>query len=400
VIAPVWVTCQARHATNALTGSSPVSINSWPTLLFLPRQYLAAFHFSRNHIRSLESSTLTIKYTLTTYIMGLLGGKWGPDGAYAATSLEPNPPTGTRNDPLPVAKTDKKAKRSGRGRGNGRGNGATGLAQGAQSLSERSVYRDRAQWDSPPIEGYGESDPARLKRYDEEYSAYLARDQTQWKGLFWNTSREPCTSQQITPSPPVQTPIATAQWNNRPIEGYDATCSSRKAPENTPISNTSKTPSMPQPTPTTEAKQSQTPELQKPDVSRSSTAQPPTQIDKTSRPSSTTPSPPPIQRHTAPSPSPSALPTKTPTATTAPLSLLQTTTHDTSFRIPSQGPLSDTEFFFLLSKLCGREISAEAWEDAVRQVRDVSFGEEVVDRSVELNKGKTDIEDNDEEDEL
>jgi hypothetical protein len=45
----------------------------------------------------------------------------------------------------------------------------------------------------------------------------------------------------------------------------------------------------------------------------------------------------------------------------------------TTFRIPPQSTLSDTDFFFLLGKLRGRTVSVEEWEGAAAKVRNVKF---------------------------
>ena len=310
---------------------------------------------------------------------GLLGGKWGPNGAYATSSPGTNAPTGPRDEPSTGANTDKKPKRSVHGHGNGRNKGSTGRAPGARSLSERSTYGDPPQWNSPPIEGYGETDPFRVKRQKEEIDALLlARDPSQWEGLFGSALKEPFLPQKTAPSPREETQVAISREENPLIDGYGETFSSRTSLENKPISNMWENPSTPQPTPPTKAKQSHTTELQKPDISRSpsyTAAQRLTQVDQKSRPITTSSSLPCTQARTA-------LATSTPIPTTiAPPSIPipHATARDTKFRIPLQGPLSDTEFFFLLSKLRGREISPEAWDDAVRQVKDVSFGEEVAD---------------------
>jgi hypothetical protein len=45
----------------------------------------------------------------------------------------------------------------------------------------------------------------------------------------------------------------------------------------------------------------------------------------------------------------------------------------TTFRIPPQSTLSDTDFFFLLGRLRGRTVSVEEWEGAAAKIRDVKF---------------------------
>jgi hypothetical protein len=82
----------------------------------------------------------------------------------------------------------------------------------------------------------------------------------------------------------------------------------------------------------------------------------------------------------APSASPIPIPISQPTTTTSlppPViagSTTKATTKDITFRIPPQSTLSDTDYFFLIAKLRGREISAEEWEDAVGKVRGLGFG--------------------------
>jgi hypothetical protein len=81
----------------------------------------------------------------------------------------------------------------------------------------------------------------------------------------------------------------------------------------------------------------------------------------------------------APSASPIPIPISQPTTTTSlppPViagSTTKATTKDITFRIPPQSTLSDTDYFFLIAKLRGREISAEEWEDAVGKVRGLGF---------------------------
>ena len=73
-----------------------------------------------------------------------------------------------------------------------------------------------------------------------------------------------------------------------------------------------------------------------------------------------------------PSPSTPLEHTNTPKPTPTPSS--PATARDAPFRIPPQASLSDTDFFFLIGKLRGKEISVQDWNVAVQQVQNLSFG--------------------------
>jgi hypothetical protein len=47
---------------------------------------------------------------------------------------------------------------------------------------------------------------------------------------------------------------------------------------------------------------------------------------------------------------------------------------DVQFCIPAQGNLSDTDYFFLIQKLQGRQVTAQEWDDAAARVGDWEFG--------------------------
>jgi hypothetical protein len=53
---------------------------------------------------------------------------------------------------------------------------------------------------------------------------------------------------------------------------------------------------------------------------------------------------------------------------------ITTNTSTTTFRIPPQSTFSDIDFYFLISKLRGREVSIAEWDDAVKKVQGIRFG--------------------------
>jgi hypothetical protein len=61
---------------------------------------------------------------------------------------------------------------------------------------------------------------------------------------------------------------------------------------------------------------------------------------------------------------------------------------DGMYRVPTQSGLSDVEFWFLMSKLQGREIGVGEWEEAVGEVRGMMWGRVSVEEQDVIGEGE------------